>query len=124
MFLNDDEFKETETWLNGCTSEYTKLLFAANNYIKHYRANTNWPGKAGLVKAAHMTFSSDLRLKLHAGGRFIIPLSLWVNILLLRDCLYDPAWAGRDVFISPRRETRQGGMACLHGQIHCRDEVT
>ena len=41
----------------------------------------------------------------------------------LRACLYDPAKAGRDVFISPRRETRLGRMACLYGQKHCRDEA-
>ena len=47
MFLNDEKFKEVETWLNDCTNEYTNLLFVANDYMKHYRANTNWPGKAG-----------------------------------------------------------------------------
>ena len=45
MFLNDEN--EVETWLNDCTNVYTKLLLTANDYMKHYRANTNWPGKAG-----------------------------------------------------------------------------
>ena len=25
MFLNDEKFKEVETWLNDCTNEYTSI---------------------------------------------------------------------------------------------------
>ena len=40
------------------------------------------------------------------------------DLMFIKACLYDPAKAGRDVFISPRRETRLGGMACLYEQKH------
>ena len=33
MFLNDEEFDDAEAWLNECSSEYTELCIAVNDYV-------------------------------------------------------------------------------------------
>ena len=41
MFLNDEEYKEAEIWLNESTNEYTRMSVVVNDYLKERGSQSN-----------------------------------------------------------------------------------
>ena len=56
MFLNDEEFDDAEAWLNKCTSEYTELCIAVNDYVNK---EINSQTKSDEVNAASIQTVTD-----------------------------------------------------------------
>ena len=58
MFLNDEEYDDAEVWLNECSSEYTELCIAVNDYVNKEIKN-NQTKKSDKVNAATIQTVTD-----------------------------------------------------------------